>query len=377
MKSAYSSPFLLFFLTFALPLVAATTALLAFTAAAPVRADDPTSLEAAVDAIAGAPIENGKAVGLAVGVAKGGEILLAKGYGLADIENGLPVTADSVFRIGSITKMFTAAAVLQLAEEGKLDLDDPLVRHVPGYPDPGKRITLRHLLQHTSGIFSFTDLPDHRAQMGVVRTHQEILARFRDEPLHFDPGEKFRYCNSGYYLLGMVIESASGTDYEAYLEERIFAPLALGSTFYDRHARIIPHRARGYATWGDKTVNAPFVSMTQPFAAGALASTVGDLVRFQRGLVNHGILSAGSFDAMTTPGRSNDGKPIPYGLGCFVGKRNGLTLVRHGGAIAGFTSELVHAREPDLTVIVLSNSNGGNPRKLADAILEAALGSGK
>lgn len=312
-------------------------------------------------------INEGRGVGITVAVARGDELIHHKGYGLADVENEVPASEKSVYRIGSITKMFTAAAILLLAEDGKLKLDDPLAKFLPDYPAGGK-ITLRHLLNHTSGIVSFTDLPEHREGMRRDLNHEEVLALFQDREVLFQPGEKFRYCNSGYYLLGMVIEAASGKKYEEFLQERIFDPLKLEAMVYDRHGTIIPHRARGYTIWGERKFNAPFVSMMQPFAAGALASTAQNLVRWQRGLVSGALLKPESYQQMIAPGVLNGGKKTNYGLGCFIDKVDKHVVVRHGGGIQGFITDHAYFPEADLTVVVLSNTNKVVPRSLVNKI---------
>jgi len=317
-------------------------------------------------------IDSGRGVGMTVAVAKGNEIIHQKGYGLVDLENSVPASEKSVYRIGSITKMFTAAAILLLVEDGKVNLDDPITEYLPEYPS-GAKVTIRHLLNHTSGIVSFTSLPDHRAGMRKDRSHEETLARFKDKPLEFPPGEKFSYCNSGYYLLGMVIEIASEKTYEEFLQERIFDPLKLDSTHYDHHLKIIPNRARGYSIRGEKKINAPYVSMKQPFAAGALVSTTRDLIKWQRGLVENKLLRPDSYKQMIQPGLLNDGKKSKYGLGCFVEILNGHVAIRHGGGIPGFLTELAYFPEIDLTVIVLCNSNRVSPRKMANKIALSLL----
>jgi CubicO group peptidase (beta-lactamase class C family) len=270
--------------------------------------------------------------------------------------------------------MFTAAGILLLVEEGALSLDDPLTKFVPDFPvDPGDRITVRHLLNHTSGLVSFTDLPDHRSIMRHDLKHEEILARFQDKPSMFEPGEKFRYCNSGYYLLGMIIEAVAEQKYEPFLKERILDPLKLDATTYDRHLKVIPNRADGYARWGEDLVRAHYVSMKMPFAAGALASTAEDLIRWSRALTADQLLKPESFEAMTTAGKLNNGKSAPYGFGCFVGRLDGHRYFRHGGGIPGFVSEFVHFLDDELTVVVLTNAGRNSPRKIADQIAKVAL----
>lgn len=327
-----------------------------------------------IDGIAKKEIETDGGVGMTIAIAKDDNIIYLKGYGLANVELSVPATAESVYRIGSITKMFTAAGILLLMEEGKLSLDDLLSKHLPEYPaDPGDKITIRHLLNHTSGLVNLTDLPDHREIMRDDLTHGEVLARFQDMPSLFAPGDQFRYCNSGYYLLGMIIENVSELKYEPFLQERVLDPLDLKNTTYDRHLKIIPNRASGYGRWGDQLVNAPYVSMRTPFAAGALASTAEDLIRWTRALATDKLLQADSFKAMTTPGQLNSGKAIPYGFGCFVGKLDGHPYFHHGGGIPGFVTELVYFPEDELTVVVLTNAGRNSPKKIADQIARSIL----
>jgi CubicO group peptidase (beta-lactamase class C family) len=330
-------------------------------------ADDREKLAQVVSKLVMREIDEGRGVGITVAVARGDELIHHKGYGLIDIENEVPASEKSVYRIGSITKMFTAVAILLLREDGKLKLEDPLSKFIPDYPS-GDKITLLHLLNHTSGIVSFTDLPEHREGMRKDLKHEEVLALFKDKEMQFQPGEKYRYCNSGYYLLGMVIEIASEKKYEEFLKERIFEPLEMKAIVYDRHGKIIPHRAQGYTLWGKRKYNAPFVSMNQPFAAGSLASTAEDMVLWQRGLVNNSLLKPESYQAMIAPGELNNGKKTKYGLGCVVDKIAEHAVVRHGGGIPGFITDHAYFPESDLTVVVLTNTNRVVPRSIVNKI---------
>ena len=335
------------------------------------QAAEPTALEKAVDTIALEMIEQDQAIGMSIGVARGDKTLLVKGYGLADVENQVPASSESVYRIGSITKMFTAAAILLLAEDGRLKLDDPITRFLPEFPID--KVTVRHLLNHTSGLVSFTDLPDYREKIRQDVTHDEIVDRFKDLPPHFAPGERYRYCNSGYYLLGMIIEIASEKEYEAFLVERIFDPLKLNASYYDWGPPIIPQRARGYNFWGGKLSNAPFNSMTQPFAAGALASTAGDLLKFNKALVSGQLLKKESRKEMIEPATLSNGKKSRYGLGCFIRQQSGEKWIGHGGSIVGFGCQLAWLPDHDLTIVVLGNSGGFPARKIAEQIVKKAL----
>lgn len=328
----------------------------------------PADLETFVDSIAQQAIEKQSAIGLSIGIAIGDEILLAKGYGSADLELDVPATEKMVYRIGSITKQFTAAAILLLVEEGKLKLDDPLTKFLPDYPTQSHVVTLRHLLHHTSGIKDFTRLPDYRQQLAKRVSHEDILARFKDEPFDFEPEAKFQYCNSGYYLLGVVIENVSELSYEEFVQTRILEPLKMKTTYYDKPSRIIPNRASGYSRWGPRLRNAGYINMKQPFSAGAMASTVTDLILWERGLINNSLLSADSGKMMKTRGKRADGKPINYGLGTFLRKINGQQTIGHGGGIVGFRSDLIYYPKLDCTIVVLANCDRFNTSQTSKQI---------
>jgi D-alanyl-D-alanine carboxypeptidase len=212
--------------------------------------------------------------GAAVLVARDGETIVREAYGMADLELGVPLRPEHVFGIGSITKQFTAVAVLMLAEEGKLSLDDDITRFIPEYPTHGHRITIEDLLHHTSGIRSYTAMPEFQEMMRVDLTLDSLIAVFQHEPLDFAPRENWIYSNSGYVLLGKIIEEASGQAYADFLRQHVFEPSGLESTYYGGARRIIPGRVSGYERLRDGWRNAEYVSMTIPHAAGALLSTV-------------------------------------------------------------------------------------------------------
>lgn len=329
-----------------------------------------TSAELAeeVRRIAQEAIDAGNAVGVSIGVAQGDKTLLADGYGYANLESKTLATGDTVYRIGSITKQFTAAAILQLAEQEKLGLDEPITKHLPDYPTADHEVTVRHLLQHTSGIQSFTDLPSYRRLMRHDVTHDDIINRFKDLPFHFEPGKRFRYCNSGYYLLGVIVEAQSEATYEEYVQDHLLKPLGMKRTYYDRTRRVIPKRARGYRRRQEGFENAPFLSMTQPFSDGALASTVTDLIRWQRGLVGQEVVNKNSFQQMTTRGARSNGQSIDYGLGLFVRKTEGRQTIGHGGGINGFRSDLTYFPETGHTIVVLANCESANPKQISKKI---------
>src|SRR5215469_5337643 len=234
-------------------------------------------------------------------VARNGIPVFQQAYGLADREWNVPDTLNTKFRIGSITKQFTATAILQLQEAGKLSVDDPVSKYYTDAPDAWKGITIRHLLTHTSGIPSYTSIPhffDGEAKLD--RTPEQIIKLTADKPLEFEPGSKFVYDNSGYIILGYIIEKVSGEHYADYVQHHIFDPLGMKSSGYDVSETIIPNRAAGYRFEKDKYVNAEYLSMTEPFSAGSLYSTVGDMLVWDQALYAGKLLSPSSFQAMFT-----------------------------------------------------------------------------
>jgi CubicO group peptidase (beta-lactamase class C family) len=293
--------------------------------------------------------------GAAVAVRHRGRLVHGAGYGLANVEWGIPIDLETVFRIGSITKQFTAAAIMTLAEAGRLDVDDPIERHLPDYPVGARRITVRHLLNHTSGIKSYTGLPNFAAELsGKQQSVDQIINVFKDLPPDFEPGERFLYNNSGYLLLGAIIERVSGKDYETYLREAFFDPLGMTQTRYLHDRPIVAKRAAGYERTPE-VVNATPLSMSWPHAAGALGSTVNDLLRWDEALRGGKAVSPASYAAMKTPSRLNDGATTPYGFGLGLGRYRERPHVGHNGGINGFVTSLEHFEEDDLTVVLLAN----------------------
>src|SRR5581483_949465 len=250
-------------------------------------------------------------------VARGDKVLLSKGYGFANLEWDTPNTPDTKFRIGSLTKQFTAALILKLEEQGKLSVNDPVKKYITDAPAAWDNITLFRLLTHTSGLPDYTSLPDYPNLQTLPTTATQIMARFRDRPLEFQPGEKFKYCNSGYVVLTAVVEKVAGMSYEKFLQDQILTPIGLKDTGYDSAARAIRHRASGYLLNADnQTENSKFIDMTVPQGAGALYSTTGDLLKWELALFGGKVLKPESFEKMTTPAKNN------YGFGLFVRTAN-------------------------------------------------------
>ena len=332
-------------------------------AATPAAAQDVSRMDTVVRADA----DRGEFMG-AVLVAKDGKVVLDRGYGSANLEWQIPNDGDTRFRLGSLTKQFTATAILLLQERGKLTLDDPVKKWIADAPPAWDKITIRHLLTHTSGIPNFTSFDDYQKQKTLPTTLAAVIARFRDKPLDFQPGEKWNYSNSGYLVLTAIVEKASGQPYAAFLAENIFKPLGMADTGYDSHAAVIPHRASGYAPGAKGPINADYIDMSIPQGAGALYSTTHDLLKWETGLYGGKLLKPESLTALTTPFKND------YGFGLGISRKDGSTLISHGGGIEGFNTWLGYDPDRHLAVVVLGNLNGGAPGKLGDALMTLARG---
>ena len=308
----------------------------------------------------------------AVLVARDGVPVVSRAWGWANAEWEIPNTPETKFRLGSITKQFTAAVVLRLGQRQALKLDDPVCRHLDPCPAAWQPVTVRHLLTHTSGIPSYTGLPDYRATMMMPRTVEQMVGVFRDLPLEFQPGEQFKYNNSGYFLLGVIIEKVSGKTYEQALDDEIFGPLGMTDSGYDWNEPLLPRRAAGYARRDGGLVNARHLDMQQPYAAGALYSTVGDLLKWDQALYTDRVLPAAAREAMFTPFKGN------YALGWTVNPPDravsGRRQVGHGGGINGFSTMILRVPEDRVAVIVLANVENVNAGNIARDLMAIAYG---
>jgi CubicO group peptidase (beta-lactamase class C family) len=301
-------------------------------------------------------------------VAQDTQVLLSKGYGSANLEWNIPDAPSTKFRLGSVTKQFTAACILLLEERGKLRTEDLVKKYMPDAPAAWDKITIFHVLTHTSGIPNFTNFPDYGETKTMPVTPEKLVARFRDKPLDFQPGEKWSYSNSGYVLLGYLVEKISGQSYQDFLQQNIFTPLNMKDSGYDSNSAIIEHRASGYTPGPKGPVNASYLDMTIPFSAGALYSTTEDLLRWEQGLFSGKVVSAASLKKMTTPFKND------YALGLAVRTANGRTLVAHDGGIDGFNTNLSYYPDEKLTIVVLSNLAGATPGELATKLAAVVHG---
>jgi CubicO group peptidase (beta-lactamase class C family) len=300
-------------------------------------------------------------------VAQDGKVLLDKGYGSANLEWDIPNTPTTKFRLGSITKQFTAASILLLEERGKLKVEDPVKKYMPNAPAAWDKITIFHLLTHTSGIPSFTGFSDYESHEAQAMTPGKLVEWFRDKPLEFEPGTKWNYSNSGYVLLGYLIEKISGQSYSDFVQQNIFTPLGMKDSGYDSNSAIIAHRAAGYAPGKSGPVNAGFVHMSIPFSAGALYSTTEDLLRWEQGLFGGKLLKPESLAKMTTPFKQD------YAFGLIVSANNGHKMIAHDGGIEGFNTALAYYPDDKLVVAVLANLNGP-AGQIAGNLAKVALG---
>jgi len=284
----------------------------------------------------------------AVLIAKDDEILLSQGYGYANREHSVHNTPETKFRLGSITKQFTTMLIMQLHEEGELSITDPISTYLPDYPD-GDRFTIHHLMSHTAGIPNFTSFDDYEKTMMIPATLDEIISRFQDKPLEFESGRKYSYSNSGYLLLGYILESISGKTYAELIRERIFDRVGMDDSGYDDPVKIIENRASGYAYDGQQVKNASYIDMSIPHAAGALYSTVMDLYKWDRVLYTDELLGQEYIEKMFTPVMDN------YGYGWIEGTLFNRKMVSHGGGINGFQTNIVRFTDDNICLIILSN----------------------
>jgi CubicO group peptidase (beta-lactamase class C family) len=303
-------------------------------------------------------------------VADKGSVIIRKGYGMADMEWDIPNAPDTKFRLGSITKQFTSMLIMQLVQEGKIKLDGKLSDYLSYYrKDTGDKVTIHHLLSHTSGIPSYTSLPGFfknisRDPYGV----EEFIKKYCSGDLKFDPGSKFEYDNSGYFLLGAIIEQLTGGSYEKALQQRILDPLGMKDTGYDHHETILKKRASGYEKPGGAIINAPYLDMSLPYAAGSLYSTVEDLYKWDRALYTDKLLSESNKAIMFKPFLSN------YAYGWFVdGQELGNTkekvlAISHGGGINGFNTLEVRLTSDKSLILLLNNSGGTKLGEMAKNI---------
>lgn len=318
-------------------------------------------------------------VGLSVAVARGDQMVIDRGAGTADLEWNEPADATTIFRIGSVTKQFTAAAIMKLVEQGKVHLDDSLAKYLPDFDTEGHTVTIRELLDHTSGIPNYTAQPGFWAKPARLDlSDQEVLDLVKSVPFDFEPGTSWRYSNTNYFLLGMIVEKVSGRAYADFMRETFFEPLGLSHTLYGSETAIVPHRAQGYA-YDPVTMqprNDAAISMRVPGGAGGLVSTAGDLVRWQIALTNGRAVSRASFQQMIGSPVDMGQADMKYGFGLFINRLDGQRVIEHDGGINGFNAILSWLPDIGLRMAVISNSEV-MPSAIVERQIIAALTSDK
>ncbi len=355
-------------------LIAGPVLALSSAGASPLRAQ--TDLEAVVDSIAREHLDDGRLAGLSVGVTQGTDTLLLKAYGHADLEWDVPMPVDAIHEIGSVTKQFTAVAMLQLWTDGRVDLDADLTEYLPDYDTQGRAIPLRRLFDHTSGIKGYTEM----RSFGELRTRalprDSLVSMFEEVPLEFEPGHALIYNNSAYFLLGLIIEKVSGQPYAEYLEDHVFPRAGMDDTSYCTNDEIWERRAHGYQGGANGLARADFIDHTWPYSAGSLCSTVGDLIAWNRALHGGEVLTDAAYGLLITPRPLEDGTPVRYAMGIsHYGTPSGR-VIEHGGGIPGFVSHSRYYPDDDVIVVVLQNSAGPpGPAGVVDAIGEHLLGA--
>jgi CubicO group peptidase (beta-lactamase class C family) len=303
--------------------------------------------------------------GLSLAVIRNGEIVLAKGYGLANVEHQVAVKPETIFQSGSMGKQFTATAVMMLMEEGKLSLEDKITKYFPDGPDAWRNVTIRHLLTHTSGM---TDYP-HDFDMRRDYTEDDLLQRMKTIPLAFQPGEKWSYSNMAYVMLGILIHKVSGKFYGDFLQERVFKPLEMSTAGIISEEDIVPNRAAGYRLVNGQLKNQNWVSPSlNTTADGALYLTVYDMVKWDAALYTEKLLKRATLEQMWTPVKLNDGHNQPYGFGWALGDVRGHRIVEHGGSWQGFKSHIARYVNDKLTIVVFANQARANPAKFTHGV---------
>jgi CubicO group peptidase (beta-lactamase class C family) len=312
--------------------------------------------------------------GISILIAKDGKPIYKKAFGKSNMELGTSMKSDNVFQIGSITKQFTAVSILMLEEQGKLKVDDEIVKYIPDYPTEGNIITIHHLLNHTSGIKNSTPVGKQGAISKIDMSSTELVDYFKNKPLDFIPGSSFKYSNAGYILLGRIIEIVSGQSYEDFIEKNIFKKIGMLSSNYGSTKEIIRNRASGYQNEQNIFINSDYISLTLPYAAGSILSTVDDLLKWQNALNSNTLIKKSSLEKAISPTRLINGKKIPYGYGWRMANLKGSPVLAHTGSTKGFTSVVMFFPKENIYVTALTNCNCKKAAEMAKKVSTLVLG---
>jgi CubicO group peptidase (beta-lactamase class C family) len=357
---------------------ALTVTTLATTRALHAQRPDRARLVATIDSIVNAPIKAGQVAGISVAVVKGADTIVMKGYGWADLDLDTPTPANAIYEIGSITKQFTTAALMQLVEQGKVKLDADLTTYLPNYPSRGQHIPVRRLLDHTSGIRSYTEIPAALKLFPLTVSHDSVMALVASAGFDYSTGEALIYNNSAYFLVGMIIEKVTGQKYADVVKANLFDRVGMPRSAYCTEDGVTKGKVRGY-TFGGTLLKAEQQNHSWPFSAGSLCSTSGDLIAWLRALhTSDKVVTRASYKEMITPGALNDGYPLRYAKGLTNLIEDGRQVIGHAGGISGFTTESRFYPADSLYIVVLNNTAGPvSPTVMAQNITKAVLGPGK
>lgn len=337
------------------------------------RTSSRAALVARLDSLARDFLAEGPSSGATVAVVRGSDTLLLEGVGQRDRERSLPATASTVYRVGSITKQFTAAAIMKLVEQGKIGLADRVTKYLPQYPQ-WSDVTIRQLLNHTSGIHSYTSDASWQKSWANDLAPAQVVAFVEKDTFDFAPGTSFRYNNTGYMLLGMVLEQVTGEPYASYVDKTLFAPTGMTSAAYCPSRTSSDSYAAGYDQRGGGLAPTQYLSMTHPWAAGALCMSVPDFLRWQAAFSGGRVVSPATYAQMSTSDTLNTGVRTGYGFALYGARLGEHHLIHHGGAVNGFSTQQLWLPDDSLRVVVFSNTSGSNPNWLARNLASAVLG---
>jgi CubicO group peptidase (beta-lactamase class C family) len=350
-----------------------------FAQSATVPAD--SNFAAAMDEVA-APIYKPDAPGAAIIVVKNGQVIFRKGYGLANIELNVPIRPEMVFRLCSVTKQFTAVAIMMLVEQGKLSLNDDITKFFPDYPTGGKKIMIENLLSHTSGIKDYIEKLWPQSMRQDLKL-ERLIDAFKNDGLKFEPGTKVSYSNSNYIILGAIIEKLSGKEYRRFIEENIFKPLGMKHSYYEGIQELIPNRVSGYLKSEGAFFNAPYISTNQLYAAGALCSSVDDLALWDAAVYSDKLLKQSSWERIFTPYKLANGETSDYAFGWVISRFQGRTIASHGGGVFGSRAWVMRVPEDHVYVAILANDSSAETqpeivaRRLAAIVIAKPLSDPK
>ncbi len=333
---------------------------------------DAQNLERKIDSLIQSEFKEANGPGGVFLVSQKGKAIYKKAFGMANLELDAQLNTNSVFQIGSITKQFTAIAILMLEEQGKLKVSDPVSKYIPAYPN-GNNITIQHLLTHTSGIKDFTKMKTLSDIAQKEMTPEQMVDFFKNEPVDNAPGEKFEYNNSGYVVLGYIIELTSGVAYEDFIKQKIFDEIEMTNSYFASDRKVIKNRAYGYHKKSSGYVNKTVINFSVPFSSGSLMSTLDDMLKWQNALNQNLLLSSKNQTKAFTKYKLNNGQEIEYGYGWHLKNINGTPTREHGGSIFGFKSTAVYIPSVDIYILGFSNCDCNSPTQLVKDIAKLTL----